>query len=1261
MRSLPLLSICSLMMGLTAGCGSGGGGTLTISPPPSTISSVNVSSPNANILVKATQQFTAAVQGSGNFNPAVIWYVNNVQGGNSTVGTISASGLYTAPNSVPTPNSVTVMAQSVQDTTKSGTFSITINPENVQISVSPPSVSLQLNGTQKFSVNVTGTVNQSFTWTINGQPTTAATPWGTIDSSNLYTAPSLLPANPLVTVTATSLEDPTKSASSVVTILANAGGITVTITPPNPQVVFDGSQSIQFMANVAGTTNTAVTWSVDDLGGTVPGNITSSGLYTPSGIDCNNVVLFGAIHATSVANPAAQAVTTISFVSPTPTIATISPQPASAESQVQITGTFVPSAAMTLLFSGPNAITLPVPASLVSATSMAGIVPLGTTSGPLLIKQVCGSVDTGLQYPPTLSNAVNFQRLPHLRIRADKKDLSAAESVQVHAVLMGDSTPQPVTWENGISSSGVYTAPSQVSPDTFVTLSACIENSSACDTLAVRLNPVAIDPVAPVVSTGGNLQLSATSGGATVSPSWTILAGGGSLLANGDYTAPTALQDSGGVPVVASYGGFTANASIGVTGAIPGLVNRIYDYSDNSATPPPSATLTSSLAVDNTHAYVLSVDTPPSLAVSKYCWIDVYDITDPVHPTWIDATEALNSEPSSFACSGVLYTYGGFLYEVLSGEIAAFAFQNNHLTLQNLWPIPAIASYSFNQGVFYVLPNVPFPNGYNGPISVMIFDLRTGTLVQSTLNLPAPEPGTIAEVFTPIGAGNSLYLLINETPPPANGTLQIAVYDLSVNPPTLQGTVDAFVDDPNPQTGGTLKIFGSNLYDGWDVFDISGAIPVRSGALPFYIQDMNVSRNLAVSGGFTPVVIDVSSLATAKVTGLLDDGGGSGLPVWVGDQVYQTEGGAGLAVFSAVPPGGQLPLGPLQSKGVFGAIFDQFVSGNLLYTAQQGDFSGVVIYDLSSSPPALVGSFSETEQDPFALSLVGNSLFVGTVQGLLVLDVSTPSAPSQVAQLTLPTSALAVSGNFLYVATTDQRLVVLNISNPAAPTQVTQLSLPDFPVNLRVAGNLLFLADNTAGLLTFGISNPASPTLLSQYQPSSAVEDAAIDGNLVLLAAADGGLVIANMSNPAAPLLVSQVPLDALSCFTACYDPGAVSVAINGGLAYVGSTNTVYTEVFGFDYRTPAHPRMVSLASYGSAVDQSVLNFAFYNAEMFVGGNLFAVADQEADVSQPRNVINLYYPGYPGGSGSLSPSAVRKSTVRFLPKKKASIRKGTSH
>src|SRR5260370_24410909 len=364
-----------------------------------------------------------------------------------------------------------------------------------------------------------------------------------------------------------------------------------------------------------------------------------------------------------------------------------------------------------------------------------------------------------------------------------------------------------------------------------------------------------------------------------------------------------------------------------------------------------------------------------------------------------------------------------------------------------------------------------------------------------------------------------MYFLIDQSPPPAKSSYKIAAYDLSTNPPSLAGTVDGMVGIPGPPftLGNILKTCGNNLYDGWDVYDISRGVPARLGTVPYDVQDVNLKRSLAVSGIFAPKVLDVSSPGTPKVTGVLDDGvfDFQGSPVWVGDLVYQTERRAGWAVYSAVPARGALPRGRLETKGTAGSLFDQFVSSNLLSTAHQGDLSGVVIYDVSSSPPVLVGSYSETGQDPLSLAIVGNFLFVGTAEALLVLDVSTPSSPTKVATLTLPTSTLAASGNFLFAGTTDHRLVVLNVSNPNAPNQVGQVSLPDFPVNLRAAGNLLFIADNTAGLLTFWISVPSSPMLLSQYQPSSAILDAAIAGNFALVASAAGGFGIADVRDPA--------------------------------------------------------------------------------------------------------------------------------------------------
>jgi len=86
--------------------------------------SVSVSPSNTTVRVKQSRQFTATVQNTP--NTAVTWKVNGIVGGNSTVGTISASGSYKAPNSVPNPAVVTVSATSVADPTKTATATVTV-------------------------------------------------------------------------------------------------------------------------------------------------------------------------------------------------------------------------------------------------------------------------------------------------------------------------------------------------------------------------------------------------------------------------------------------------------------------------------------------------------------------------------------------------------------------------------------------------------------------------------------------------------------------------------------------------------------------------------------------------------------------------------------------------------------------------------------------------------------------------------------------------------------------------------------------------------------------------------------------------------------------------------------------------------------------------------------------------------------------------------------------------------------------------------
>ncbi len=83
--------------------------------------------PATEVYTGTTQAFSATV--TGTTNTAVTWQVNGVTGGNATFGTVSTSGLYTAPGAVPSPATVTVKAISQAQSSATNAVSILIVTE----------------------------------------------------------------------------------------------------------------------------------------------------------------------------------------------------------------------------------------------------------------------------------------------------------------------------------------------------------------------------------------------------------------------------------------------------------------------------------------------------------------------------------------------------------------------------------------------------------------------------------------------------------------------------------------------------------------------------------------------------------------------------------------------------------------------------------------------------------------------------------------------------------------------------------------------------------------------------------------------------------------------------------------------------------------------------------------------------------------------------------------------------------------------------
>jgi len=275
--------------------------TVSIVPP----LAVSVAPATAEVVAGSDYQFTATV--SGSTNQSVTWSVTGKGCSGVACGTITSTGFYGAPGSVPTPDQVTVTASSVADTSKSGSATVTILPP-VAVTISPSRTQVVTGSRQQFTATVTGTTNTSVSWSLTGSGCSGSA-CGTISASGLYTAPGAIPHPPQVTVKATSDADSTKSASAIVTIIPS---VVVSISPTNAVVAIDGQQ--QFRATVAGSNNTAVDWSISGAAcsGSSCGNITSGGLYTaPSTVPTLATIIVKATSQIDVSQSASAVVTIV--------------------------------------------------------------------------------------------------------------------------------------------------------------------------------------------------------------------------------------------------------------------------------------------------------------------------------------------------------------------------------------------------------------------------------------------------------------------------------------------------------------------------------------------------------------------------------------------------------------------------------------------------------------------------------------------------------------------------------------------------------------------------------------------------------------------------------------------------------------------------------------------------------------------------------------------------------------------------------------
>ena len=206
--------LLSMSVILLAAAGCGGGSSPTNAPP---AISVSISPTAANVHVTNTRQFTARLQNTA--NSAVTWSVSGRGCTGTACGSITASGLYIAPTTVPSPDSVTVTATTVADPSKSDTATVSLLAA-VKVTVSPVSPKVTVGTTQQFTADVQNAINSTVSWSVSGTGCYGPS-CGTITSGGMYTPPRIAPSPPSVTITATSVEDTAQSDAADATLVSS--------------------------------------------------------------------------------------------------------------------------------------------------------------------------------------------------------------------------------------------------------------------------------------------------------------------------------------------------------------------------------------------------------------------------------------------------------------------------------------------------------------------------------------------------------------------------------------------------------------------------------------------------------------------------------------------------------------------------------------------------------------------------------------------------------------------------------------------------------------------------------------------------------------------------------------------------------------------------------------------------------------------------------------------------------------------------------
>ena len=332
---------------------------------------------------------------------------------------------------------------------------------------------------------------------------------------------------------------------------------------------------------------------------------------------------------------------------------------------------------------------------------------------------------------------------------------------------------------------------------------------------------------------------------------------------------------------------------------------------------------------------------------------------------------------------------------------------------------------------------------------------------------------------------------------------------------------------------------------------------------------------------------------------------------------------------------GPSAIAPMGGTGRVRRVVHQ---GGLAYIA---DYTGGLrIYRAGSADTSLVGVLpvptANRVMDLAVDPIKKRAYLAASTAGLLIVDVSDPSAPALLGSLLTPERASAVAlvdTSTVIVGrrgTVSAGITLVDVSIPSAPAPLGQLgkAFIDDPRAIAVKDTVAFVADLSLGLLSVAIGTRSAPSIIGQPSGTAAV-DVALSGNLLLVGTRSAGLQIVDATLPTLLNLRSTVPLPPIYGVTG--QPGSALVLLGANDAAVVDIADSFRPGVRGPLAVPGFPRDASW------VGDTVLVAADYGLERV----LIVPAEQNAALLtivvdpglRPRAVISWSPVLTPGQAG----------------------------